>query len=138
MGILLRAQKQAHWSLACLSGALEFDWSLSRGSTDDCISLRAKYATYAGPDGSLLVLHDDCISLRAKYATYAGPDGSLLVLQIVSVADYFVIVIVKQTNVGTDDCSVVLAIYATQYATYMPHGLYDLGATGCKCLMHFA
>jgi hypothetical protein len=56
MGLLRRVQTQAHWSLACLSGALESFRSLSEGKTDDWALLYAKYATNSGSDGSLLVL----------------------------------------------------------------------------------
>jgi hypothetical protein len=38
--------------------------------------------------------------LRAKYATYLGPDGSLLVLQGVSSADVFVMFFVNRNNVN--------------------------------------
>jgi hypothetical protein len=120
MGILLRAQKQAHWSLAVLSGALEFDWSLSRGSTDYFILMCAKYATYSGPDGSLLVLQgvsiaDDAAMIFEKmdkltvllscareiWYTFGAnfrPGCKFLVLQIVSVADNSVTVFLTGTN----------------------------------------
>jgi hypothetical protein len=38
--------------------------------------------------------------LRAKCATYSGPDGSILVLQGVSIADDFAMDFVKRTNVN--------------------------------------
>jgi hypothetical protein len=41
---------------------------------------------------------DDYALLSAKYATYSGPDGSLLILQCVSIADDLVMAIVTLTN----------------------------------------